>query len=199
VALPWEIAQAAVWQTWGRDVTGLTVILVALAYLVAGAQFVLVFAGGRPIYDRLAATVVRPVPFAKAPQAEATSNRHRLVQSRMATWLLGSAVGVVVVALPDNDTRVLTLSRAHGPSLVDGLGMVILIAAWVPLVALLWSSLSALRCGFGFGAATLAVGGAVLLVVTIGGDTGAEWLIAVGMLIAAQLMAVGLAWRGVRT
>ena len=89
--------------------------------------------------------------------------------------------------------------RAHGPSLVDGLGMVILIAAWVPLVALLWSSLSALRCGFGFGAATLAVGGAVLLAVTIGGDTGAEWLIAVGMLIAAQLMAVGLAWRGVRT
>lgn len=114
-------------------------------------------------------------------------------------WLLGSAVGVVVVALPDDDTRILAFSDAHGPSVVDGLGVVVLVAAWAPMAALLWSSRSALRGAPGVGAAMLAFAGTVLLVVTIRRDTSAEWLVAVGLLVAAQLLAVGLAWRGERS
>lgn len=117
----------------------------------------------------------------------------------MATWLLGAAVGVVVIALPDDDTRILPLSRAHGPSVVNGLGVAILIGAWAPILALLWSSRSALRGAPGVGAATLAVAGGVLLAVTIRRDTGAEWLVAVGLLVAAQLVAISLAWRGVKS
>lgn len=59
VALPWELIHAAIWQTRGRDVTALAVVLVGLTYLVVGVQVVLLCRGGRPVHDRLAHTVVR--------------------------------------------------------------------------------------------------------------------------------------------
>lgn len=59
VALPWELAHAGLWQLWGRDVSVLGSVLIALAYVVAGAQLVLLCRGGRPIHDRLARTIVR--------------------------------------------------------------------------------------------------------------------------------------------
>jgi hypothetical protein len=58
VALPWELAHAGLWQPWGRDVSVLGSVLIALAYVVAGAQLVLL-CRGRPIHDRLARTIVR--------------------------------------------------------------------------------------------------------------------------------------------
>lgn len=59
VALPWGLAHAAIWQTIGREVIPLTVVLVGLAYVVCGTHLVLVCRGGRPVYDRLAHTIVR--------------------------------------------------------------------------------------------------------------------------------------------
>lgn len=134
--------------------------------------------------------------YGQVVPAGATSDRHRLVLSRMAIWVLGSVVGVVVVALPDDNARIFSLSRTHGPSVVDGLGVAILIASWAPIATLLWSSRSTLRCAPGLGVAMLAVVGTILLAVTISRDTGAEWLLAVGLLVVAQLVAIGLAWRG---
>jgi hypothetical protein len=46
-------------------------------------------------------------------------------------WLLGSSVGVGLVAAPDSDERLFSISRTHGPSLVDAIGSVILVAAWM--------------------------------------------------------------------
>ena len=37
----------------------------------------------------------------------------------LAGWLIGSALGALLVALPDADNRVLSLSETHGPSPVD--------------------------------------------------------------------------------
>ena len=53
VALPWKLAHAGLWQLWGRDVSVLGPVLIGLAYVVAGAQLVLLCRGGRPIHDRL--------------------------------------------------------------------------------------------------------------------------------------------------
>jgi hypothetical protein len=53
-------------------------------------------------------------------------------------WLIGSGIGVAIIALPDSDDRVLSLSRTHGPALVDVVGMVVLLAVWLPVPALLW-------------------------------------------------------------
>ncbi len=59
VALPWELAHAAIWQTRGREITTLAVVLVGLTYLLAGVEIVLLWRSGRPVHDRLARTVVR--------------------------------------------------------------------------------------------------------------------------------------------
>lgn len=56
-------------------------------------------------------------------------------RSTVKLWFLGSVAGALVVALPDNDARVFSLSQTHGPSTVDLLGMGVLVIAcyrWLP-------------------------------------------------------------------
>lgn len=42
-------------------------------------------------------------------------------------WLAWSALGVVVLALPDSGPRLVSLSAAHGPTLQDTVGIVALL------------------------------------------------------------------------
>ncbi len=112
------------------------------------------------------------------------------MRSSLALWALGSLAGALVVALPDSDDRVLSFSRTHGPSLVDLIGVGILIAAWLPVAALLWSARAAVRGAAAAGAAVLVAAGVPLLAVSITGDTGREWLLGAAMLIGAQLLAL---------
>ena len=112
------------------------------------------------------------------------------VLRRIWMWLAGSAVGGAVLALPDEGPRIFSFSRTHGPSAVDLVGMLVLVAAWVPVALLLWSERASLRGGWSRGAAVLAVVGTTLLVVTISRDLGGWWIGAVVILVAAQLMAL---------
>jgi len=112
------------------------------------------------------------------------------VRLRTATWIVGSAVGGAVLALPDEGPRLFSFSRTHGPSAVDLFGMLVLIAAWVPVALLLWSERASLRGGWSRGAAALAVVGTTLLVVTISRDLGGSWIGAVVVLVAVPLMAL---------
>jgi uncharacterized RDD family membrane protein YckC len=59
VALPWELAHAALWQTWDSQATVFAMALIGLVYVVVGIQVVLLFHGGRTLHDRIAHTVVR--------------------------------------------------------------------------------------------------------------------------------------------
>jgi hypothetical protein len=45
-----------------------------------------------------------------------------------------------VLALPDTGPRVLSLSETHGPSLVDSVGILIVVAGWLPVPILLYRS-----------------------------------------------------------
>lgn len=105
---------------------------------------------------------------------------------RVALWLAGSASGGAIIALPDAGPRLVSLSATHGPSLVDGLGIVV-VGSWLPLAVLLprlWrSSGRATRIS----TAVLGVVGAAALVVTIRGDLGWSWLLAVVALVATQV------------
>ena len=112
------------------------------------------------------------------------------VLRRIWMWLAGSAVGGAVLALPDEGPRIFSFSRTHGPSAVDLVGMLVLVAAWVPVALLLWSERASLRGGWSRGAAVLAVVGTTLLVVTISRDLRGWWIGAVVVLVAAQLMAL---------
>ena len=112
------------------------------------------------------------------------------IQKRLAVWAIGSAVGAAILALPDANNRVFSLSETHGPSPVDLVGLVIVVAAWVPIAAVLWLRRKSLTGAGAWTAFVLAAVGAAMLVVTIGFDLGPIYLAAVGLLLAAQLLAL---------
>lgn len=114
----------------------------------------------------------------------------------MWTWLAGSAIGGAVVAIPDTGPRLFSFSETHGPSALDLVGMVLLVASWVPIAALIWSERRLVRGTSRRWAAVLAVVGAALLVVTIGLDLGPSWFAAVALLVAAQAVALRAIARG---
>ncbi|MEU5724487.1 hypothetical protein ABZ783_22025 [Micromonospora sp. NPDC047738] len=112
------------------------------------------------------------------------------VRSRLLGWLVGSAVGGLLLALPDTGPRVFSFSRTHGPSAADLVGMVVVVVAWLPVGWLIWRHRRALRGRTGRLAAGLALVGVALLAVTIRADLGLWWLLAVTLLVAAQLFAL---------
>ena len=97
---------------------------------------------------------------------------------------------MALIAAPDSDDRLFSLSRTHGPSLVDLLGMLVLVVAWIPIPAVLWYRRDALHGGAAKGAAILAVTGAVGLAVAIGSDSGLVYFVPVCVLLVAQLLAL---------
>ena len=121
------------------------------------------------------------------------------ILTRLVVWAVGSAVGATLIALPDSDVRVFSLSQTHGPSMVDLIGMIIIVVAWIPVPALIWSHRNALRGRPARLLTLLVVVGAVALAVAIHYDLGAAWLAPVALLVMAQLIAVGLIGRRSRT
>jgi hypothetical protein len=97
-----------------------------------------------------------------------------------------------VIALPDSDNRVFSLSETHGPSLVDLVGVIIVVLAWVPVATLIWSYRATLRGRVAWLAASLIIVGAITLVITIRYDLGAVWLVPAGLLVAAQILALSV-------
>jgi hypothetical protein len=99
---------------------------------------------------------------------------------------VGTAVGAAIVALPDADRRVVTLSETHGPSALDLVGVIVLLLGWLPVPVTLWRSRRGVSAGVWVVAALLGLVGAFVLVVTIRLDLGWWWLTAVALLVAAQ-------------
>ncbi len=117
------------------------------------------------------------------------------IRRRLVVWLVGSMVGVAIIALPDSDDRLFSLSRTHGPSPADALGMLVLLAAWVPVPAILWRRRRALHGRVGSAVGVLAVGGVVGLAVAVGLDLGPVYLLPVVALLLAQLLALRIVAR----
>ena len=118
----------------------------------------------------------------------------RPVNWRVSLWIAGSLIGAAVVALPDSGERVFSLSKTHGPSPVDLLGVTILAGSWLP-VALILPSLwrTAGRMPARLSAAIAAVGAAGLAF-TIATDMGGVWLVFAAMLVAAQVILIANGW-----
>lgn len=54
-------------------------------------------------------------------------------------WALLTAVGGLVIALPDGGPRLVSFSRTHGPSLLDAVGIVLILLGWSVLWRTLWT------------------------------------------------------------
>jgi hypothetical protein len=122
----------------------------------------------------------------------------RSLLGRTLLWLVGSAVGAIVVALPDSDNRVFSLSRTHGPSPIDLVGVLILIGCWLPAAGMLPRLWRAAPRAVARLAAILTLLGALGLILTISADLGWTWLIAVAALVAAQVVLIAAAWRAAK-
>ena len=113
------------------------------------------------------------------------------MRRRLAAWLLLSLVGVVLVALPDEDDRLFSLSEAHGPSQLDAVGSVLLVVGWAIVAPAIWSGRSRLRQRrfFEFGLFGLGLG-AGLVVASAAGDFAWWWAIGACILVVVQALAV---------
>jgi len=103
-------------------------------------------------------------------------------------------VGGFVIALPDSDERLFSLSRTHGPSLLDGVGIAIVGAGWALLLLVIWRRRSLVRQSRAFPLGVLVfVAGAAVLAVTVSLDLGWWWLSGAALMAAPQAAALGLA------
>lgn len=112
-----------------------------------------------------------------------------VAKRRIWLWVAGSALGVAVLVVPDTGPRVFSFSETHGPSAVDVVGISILVGAWLPTVALIWTGRSRLGSRGGR-LGVVAVVGVGLLVATIAWDLGHAWVVAVAFLVGAQVIAL---------
>lgn len=105
----------------------------------------------------------------------------------LAIWGVLSAIGVVVIAVPDGGEPVLTLSDGHGPSAWDLAGVLILLGGWAWFLTALWESRRAVPHPLVLAAVALA--GLLLVAWSVLGDHGSWWVLGAAAATLAQILA----------
>lgn len=112
-------------------------------------------------------------------------------------WIAWSALvvtGLVIIALPDDDARLFSISQLHGPSAVDTVGIIFVLAAWLVLPAVIWRGRARLPRGPVW--RTLAwssfVVGLAITVWSVLGDHGSWWILGAALLATLQVTAAAI-------
>ena len=112
-------------------------------------------------------------------------------KSPIVLGLLGMVIGFIIVALPDSDERLFSLSEDHGPSLLDAIGLVVLITSYLLLVREAWKNREKVRP---FSRSTpfyvgLFLGGLGLglIIASVGNDYEGWWIWGIVLLNMVQL------------
>jgi drug/metabolite transporter (DMT)-like permease len=105
--------------------------------------------------------------------------------------------GSIIVALPDRGQRLFSLSGRHGPSLVDAIGIALLLAGWLVVVAAVVRRRERVfrRAGV-WGLAvgvTVAASGLAVIVWSVAGDHGTWWAVGIVLALLPQIGAIALA------
>lgn len=108
-------------------------------------------------------------------------------------WFALSVIGTVVVILPDQGARVLSLSRDHGPSASDSIGVVIVLVGWLCLLIPLLRARRLIPkphlVVIAFCAGLIVTAWSVLL------DAGLWWILGVALAAGVQVAAaLAVAW-----
>jgi hypothetical protein len=113
------------------------------------------------------------------------------LRARVGALLALAVVGTGIIALPDTGPRIVSLSETHGPSLLDAVGVVLVLAAWVPVPIVLIRRRRLIRRSTWAAAGVVALVAGAALAVAIRGDL-AWWWLPILVLLALQL---ALVWR----
>jgi hypothetical protein len=108
------------------------------------------------------------------------------------TWLFCSLAGTVLIALPDPDRRLFSISEGHGPGVTDLVGALVLTTGWAVLDVQIWLRRRRLLALPRRGLLLLvvaALGGGVVVAWSVERDAGMWWLPGVALLAGAQLVA----------
>lgn len=99
-------------------------------------------------------------------------------------------IGFVIVALPDNNERLFSISRDHGPSLQDAIGLIFIAIGYTGLAGKVWKQRRRIflykhtkifqLCLFIFGL------GAGLIIASIAADFCHWWVVGAAMLMVVQ-------------
>lgn len=119
----------------------------------------------------------------------------RFVTRSWRWWAILSALGLVTILLPDSGRRLVSLSEAHGPSPIDGMGVLVLLAGWAVLDTATWRRrrhLSLRREALVL-VATAGIAAVALVPWSVLGDHGAWWVAGAVLLAAIQLAAAARA------
>ena len=121
------------------------------------------------------------------------------MRAALVVWAACSAVGVAIVALPDDGPRIVSFSEAHGPSALDALGIGFLLVGWAAFVAALWRRRErvAARAGTGWAlGGPFALGlGAGLVIASAASDYPHWWVVGASVLLVVQVLAAYAAAR----
>lgn len=112
-------------------------------------------------------------------------------------WLVLSVIGGIVIALPDSGNRVISFSAAHGPTLLDLIGIGILAVGWLIFLRAAWQQrrlvirrASPRLAGF----VLFLVGlGSGLIIASVAGDFPYWWVVGAALLVLAQVGVAALA------
>ena len=109
---------------------------------------------------------------------------------RIILMLILIAAGIVIVALPDSGRRIFSISRAHGPSLQDAMGLVLVFIGYTWFLIQAWKQREKIlqyknRLSFKL-IASLTIVGITLIIVSVINDYGYWWLCGAVILIVLQ-------------
>ncbi len=114
--------------------------------------------------------------------------------------LLSMVVGLVIVALPDSDARLFSISEAHGPSPMDAVGLLITLISYATLVFTVWQRRAKLAVYVqtkAFKAGLFLFGlGSGLIIASVANDFGHWWILGATLLLVFQVPIFFRALRG---
>jgi hypothetical protein len=118
-----------------------------------------------------------------------------MMRRSWALWTALSVAGLGIILIPDTGPRLFSLSEEHGPSLTDGIGVLLLVIGWATLDIATWRRRRRLapQRGVLVFEAIAALGAAGLIAWSVLGDHGAWWIAGACVLAAIQLMAAARA------
>ncbi|MBD0377428.1 MAG: hypothetical protein ICV51_17585 [Flavisolibacter sp.] len=113
--------------------------------------------------------------------------------------LLIILIGFVIVALPDSDVRLFSISKEHGPSLQDAIGLVLILSSYMWLLIETWKKrqkvlkyqnsrffkMGLFIPGLGYG----------LVIASVSNDFKYWWVYGVILLVVLQILVFYLAFR----